>query len=77
MERANLEAKEIIVLGDFNINVLNESSSSNSWHQVTHSFNLTQFVKKPTRITTKSETLIDHAYSNTPENIIEVSVPVL
>ena len=77
MERANLEAKEIIVLGDFNINVANECISSNSWQQVTHNFNLTQFVKKPTRITTKSETLIDHAYSNTSGKIKDVSVLVL
>ena len=34
-------------------------------------------MKKPTRVTAKSETLIDHVYSSTPENITDVSVPVL
>ena len=34
-------------------------------------------MKKPTRVTATSETLIDHVYSNTQGNIIDVSVPVL
>ena len=77
MELAILEAKEIIVMGDFNVNVMNDSSSTRNWLLTTGSSNLTQLVTKPTRVTPTSETLIDHAYTNTPDNIIEVTVPVL
>ena len=77
MEHANLEAKEIIVIGDFNINVINDTNSTRNWLLTTDSLNMTQLVKKPTRVTATSETLIDHAYSNTIDNIIEVTVPVL
>ena len=77
IECANLEAKEIIVIGDFNFNLLNETGSSKQWLHLTDSLNLTQLVKKPTRVTATSETLIDHVYSNTQGNIIDVSVPVL
>ena len=45
--------------------------------QDTDSFNFTQLVTEPTRVTENSETLIDHVYTNTPENIIDISVPVL
>ena len=77
MELAISEAKEIIVRGDFNVNVMNDTSSTRNWLLTTDSANLTQLVTKPTRVTPTSETLIDHAYTNTPENIIEVSVPIL
>ena len=77
IERANLEAKEIIVIGDFNFNRINDTGSSKQWIRLTDSLNLTQLVKKPTRVTATSETLIDHVYSNTQGNIIDVSVPVL
>ena len=77
IERANLEAKEIIVTGDFNFNLLCGTSSSRQWLRTTESFNMSQLVNRPTRVTATSETLIDHVYTNSPENILDVSVPVL
>ena len=77
IERANLEAKEIIVTGDFNFNLLCGTSSSRQWLRTTESFNMSQLVNRPTRVTAISETLIDHVYTNSPENILDVSVPVL
>ena len=38
--------------------------------------NLHQLIDKPTQITTYSETLIDHNYVTTEQNIAEVSSPV-
>ena len=36
---------------------------------------LTQIVDSPTRVTATSATIIDHAYTNKPENFVEVFVP--
>ena len=77
IERASLEAKEIIVTGDFNLTLLCGTSSSRQWLRTTQSFNMSQLVNMPTRVTATSETFIDHAYSTSPENILDVSVPVL
>ena len=40
-------------------------------------FDLSQLVKTPTRVTANSDTLIDHIYTNKPENICEIIVPYL
>ena len=39
------------------------------------SFNYSQLVDKPTRISQHSSTLIDHIFSNAPNNISPISVP--
>ena len=46
-----------------------------SWIQKTDNLNLFQLGQTPTRVTDTSETLIDHAYSNIPENIVSVTAP--
>ena len=77
LEQANLEAKEIIMLGDFNFNLMKETSGTKQWLQITDSINLKQLVTDSTRVTGTTKTLIDHVYSNVPENIVDISVPVL
>ena len=59
-EKAYLEAKEINMLGDFNFNLLRENTETRHWLHITDSFNFTQLVTEPTRVTENSETLIDH-----------------
>ena len=44
LEQANLEAKEIIMLGDFNFNLTKETSGTKQWLQITDSINLKQLV---------------------------------
>ena len=39
------------------------------------SLNFTQLVKGPTRITDRTATLIDHVFTNKPENITEINIP--
>ena len=73
MDAVCLEAKEIILLGDFNISLLKPHIK---WNQLYENFNLHQLINKPTRITTTSETLIDHIYVTTKQNIAEVCSPV-
>ena len=48
---------DILVLGDFNIDLLKAHSS---WDSTITLLGLTQLVKSPTRITQTSATLIDH-----------------
>ena len=68
---ATSEDKEIILLGDFNFNML----SVKAWLRKTEYLNLIQLVQNPTRVTNSTETIIDHVYSNMPDNITHISVP--
>ncbi len=60
--------KELILVGDFNIN-WNEKSNRKKLQQIVIHFNLIQFIQGPTRITSSSETQIDLIFSNKPERI--------
>ena len=75
MEKCFLEQKECIVLGDFNFDILNIVGSSRVCPELMESFNYSQLVDKPTRISQHSSTLIDHIFSNAPNNISPISVP--
>jgi hypothetical protein len=59
--------KEVIILGDFNIDSLNPINKS--WLKAMKDKNLTQLIKCPTRISQTSSSCIDHIYSNKTENI--------
>ena len=75
LEKLYTENMEIILIRDININLLDNSSSARNWLQIIDSVNLTQLVETPTRVTATSSTLIDHAYSNRAENIVDIYVP--
>lgn len=75
IERAVSVQKEVILLGDFNFNLLQDNSSVRSWLRAINSLNFQQLISNPTRVTNVSETLIDHIYSNVPDNITETKVP--
>lgn len=55
--------KEVILLGDFNIN-WNVKSIRRQLKTLTESFDLVQLIKKPTRITNFSESCIDLVYKS-------------
>lgn len=74
IENAQLEDKEIILLGDFNKDLMTERSTRD-WLNFTLSLGLTQLIESPTRVCTTSKTLIDHIYSDNPQNIIWTVVP--
>ena len=67
------ENKEFILLGDFNKGLLNVETER-EWGNFTSSLGLTQIVNEPTRETNASQTIIDHIYTNTEENIQYVHV---
>ncbi len=62
--------KEVILMGDFNIN-WEDKSSKKALKQITDRFDLTQLVKGPTRIISTSSTQIDLVFSNKPERVIK------
>ena len=70
------EDKEFILLGDFNKDLLNVDTER-EWGNFTTSLGLTQLVAEPTRVASTSQTLIDHIYTNTEENIQRVHVECL
>ena len=53
----------ILILGDFNVDLSKVYSISNDFKHMLHAMNLTNIIKKDTRITDKSKTLIDLALS--------------
>ena len=69
LEQIYTENKEIIMLGDFNLNMLDSNNIVRNWLQFIESVNRTQLVDSPTCVTATSATIIDHA------NIVEVFVP--
>ena len=66
---------EVLLAGDLNIDYKKEVPRF--WINTLERFDLSQLVKTPTRVTAKSDTLIDHIYTNKPENICEIIVPYL
>ena len=74
IENVLREDKEIYLMGDINKDLLN-SQIKNVWTEYIVSFGLTQLVSEATRVTSNSKTLIDHIYSNCPENVNSLNVP--
>ena len=73
MDRVSFESKEIILLGDFNIDL---TKANPRWKNIFDSYNLCQMVKSPTRVTQNSKTLIDHIYVSVSRNVVETCVPI-
>ena len=61
VQECNNICTDVTLLGDFNINL---SAPHQSWHTTISSLNLSQMIKKPTRIQPHSSTLIDHIYTS-------------
>ena len=66
---------EVLLFGDFNINYAIEPPQF--WINALEEFDMAQMITTPTRVTAKSSTLIDHVYTNKPENICEINVPII
>ena len=73
VDNVSSDGKEIILLGDFNKNLLNENKDI-EWENFVTSLGFSQMVCEPTRETATSSTLIDHIYTNFDENIAHVHV---
>ena len=69
LEILESEKKDIYILGDFNINLLNYGihNKTNEFLDTMFSFNLYPLISKPTRINDTKATLIDNIFTNTIE----------
>ena len=73
LDCAFFENKNIILMGDFNINLMLQQDS---WMNTIQYHNLTQIINIPTRITFDSESILDHFYTNNTQLISEICVPI-
>ena len=64
-------------MGDININFVNGVVTSEKWRSVVDTFQLTQIITSPTRVTATTDTLIDHIYTTHPQHVRASKVGVL
>ena len=66
LEKFSDENKEIIIMGDFNIDILKYDTNSNSAMFLDSMYEnlLLPYIISPTRVTPRSQTLIDNIFSN-------------
>lgn len=64
-------SKEIILLGDFNVNWDNKKDRKHLKH-ITNYFNLSQITEQPTRVTHHTQSRIDLGFTNKPERIAKI-----
>ena len=66
LEKITAENKTIILLGDFNIDLIKCSVNimSSEFFNLVSSYNLLPYITLPTRITNSSRTLIDNIFTN-------------
>ena len=74
VEEAQFDDKEVLLLGDFNRDLKNDQIQR-EWINYTSSLGLTQLINTPTREFNNTQTIIDHIYSDNPQNIIWTTVP--
>ena len=67
IERAMLEGKDTVVMGDFNCNLLKPDANTNKLNLVLSEHGMVQQIKCPTRITQSTETLIDLMFTTVPD----------
>ena len=77
LERATTFNHDIILTGDFNIDILSshKSYTAERLNDMMQLNNLTEIVKEHTRVTDISHTFIDHMYVNNVSHLQEVKVP--
>ena len=71
LDCAGVHKNDVLLLGDFNIDMLKPHTA---WDCTTTLVGLEQLVTSPTRVTSRSATLIDHIYTNNPRAASDVSV---
>ncbi len=62
MDDAYIESKEMVVMGDFNVDLLRPHDIPQNWLDIMEGFSLTQLISELTRITETRESLLDHIY---------------
>ncbi len=75
LNNAFIENKDIIIMGDFNIDLLRPHEIPNRWSEIIEGFFLIQLIKEPTRVSDKGESLLDQIYVISPQNMHSQHVP--
>lgn len=72
LEKISAENKTLVLLGDFNIDLLLSDSDkeASNYFDIISSFSLLPYIVLPTRVTSTSSTLIDNIFCNSSENNI-------
>ena len=71
MDKIKITEHEIVIMGDFNINLLNPHTF---WESTLSIYNLKQQIQTPTRLCNTTATLIDHIYTNSETKMKDVHV---
>lgn len=76
MQNAELEDKEIIMMGDINCDVtaLNACCYTKRLNDIKTNYHLNQLITEPTRVTESTSTLIDHIYISDVNKVVESGV---
>ena len=69
LETTQQEQKEVIIMGDINIDWLDEQAKEEEWQRVVETFQMTQVIEEPTQVTASTETPIDHIYTTHPQHV--------
>ena len=72
MIRLGREKKEVLLMGDFNVDLMNyeQNEETNNFIEILSNNSFLPNITKPTRITSHSKTLIDNIFSNSPEQLL-------
>ena len=72
LDKLSNENKDIMIMGDFNINLMNYNDDKNTGNflDTVFSQSFLPYITAPTRITRNTKTLIDNIYYNNPLNNI-------
>src|ERR1700710_970733 len=62
---------ETLIMGDFNIDYVKKDNYTARLKNIAQNFSYTQLIKDFTRVTRKSQTLIDHVYFNNVDKIMQ------
>lgn len=66
------EKKELIILGDMNVDLLKNDSKSKTFQDfMENDYDFTQLITVPTRMSSVTESLINHIFVTHPENITQ------
>lgn len=72
IENCQSENKEMIIMGDFNLDLFKQQTH---WMSSVTALQLSQLITSATRVTKTTSTLLDHVYTNSPQNVHSTHVP--
>ncbi len=59
-DKAIIEGKEVIIVGDINLDYLKPTILPSRWTSIVESYNMTQIIKELTRVTKRTKSCIDY-----------------